>query len=86
LILAAGLRIYQINDRDFWYDEAFTGIAVRERFHDMMGDGGNYYLNHGLTVVATDERLQQCELKSILISAMRTWLSKMRTSASRLLI
>jgi len=36
LILAAGLRIYQINDRDFWYDEAFTGIAVKERFHDMM--------------------------------------------------
>jgi uncharacterized membrane protein len=36
LILAAGLRIYQINNRDFWYDEAFTGIAVREKFHDMM--------------------------------------------------
>ena len=36
LILAAALRVYQINDRDFWYDEAFTGIAVKERFHDMM--------------------------------------------------
>jgi 4-amino-4-deoxy-L-arabinose transferase-like glycosyltransferase len=35
-ILASGLRIYQINDRDFWYDEAFTGIAVRERFKPMM--------------------------------------------------
>lgn len=36
LVLASALRIYQINDRDFWYDEAFTGIAVREKFHDMM--------------------------------------------------
>ena len=36
LILSAALRVYRINDRDFWYDEAFTGIAVRERFHDMM--------------------------------------------------
>jgi len=36
LILAAALRVYQINDRDFWYDEAFTGIAVKESFHNMM--------------------------------------------------
>ncbi|MDD3487492.1 MAG: glycosyltransferase family 39 protein [Candidatus Moranbacteria bacterium] len=36
LILAAGLRFWQIDSRDFWYDEAFTGIAVKEKFHDMM--------------------------------------------------
>jgi len=36
LVLSAGLRLDQISDRDFWYDEAFTGIAVGEKLHDMM--------------------------------------------------
>ncbi|MFH0929689.1 MAG: glycosyltransferase family 39 protein [Candidatus Moraniibacteriota bacterium] len=36
LVLSAALRVYQINDRDFWYDEAFTGVTVKANFHDMM--------------------------------------------------
>lgn len=36
LILGAALRIRKINDRDFWYDEAFTGVTVKENFHDMI--------------------------------------------------
>jgi len=36
LILASALRLYQIALRDFWYDEAFTGVAVKEKFSDMI--------------------------------------------------
>lgn len=36
LLLAAILRLFHIDKRDFWYDEAFTGIAVKEKFSDMM--------------------------------------------------
>ena len=36
LLLGVVLRFYQIGKRDFWYDEAFTGIAVKERFGDMI--------------------------------------------------
>ena len=37
LLLAAYLRLRQLSIRDFWYDEAFTGIAVKESFKGMMG-------------------------------------------------
>lgn len=36
LLLAAALRLYQLNLRDFWYDEAFSGIAVKESWAGMM--------------------------------------------------
>ncbi len=36
LVLASTLRLYQIAVRDFWYDEAFTGVAVKEKFPDML--------------------------------------------------
>jgi len=36
LILATATRLYQLDRRDFWYDEAFTGIAVKESFMGMM--------------------------------------------------
>jgi len=36
LFLAAILRLRKINDRDFWYDEAFTGVTIKEKFHDMI--------------------------------------------------
>jgi uncharacterized membrane protein len=36
LVLAAALRVYRINGRDFWYDEAFTGVTVKENFHNMI--------------------------------------------------
>jgi uncharacterized membrane protein len=36
LSLAAVLRFSGLLKRDFWYDEAFTGIAVKENFHDMI--------------------------------------------------
>ena len=36
LILAASIRFTGLVRRDFWYDEAFTGVAVKENFHDMI--------------------------------------------------
>lgn len=36
LILAAGIRFTGLAERDFWYDEAFTGVAIKENFHDMI--------------------------------------------------
>ncbi|MEI7891267.1 MAG: glycosyltransferase family 39 protein [bacterium] len=36
LALASVLRFTGLVKRDFWYDEAFTGIAVKENFHDMI--------------------------------------------------
>jgi len=36
LLLASYLRFTGLLKRDFWYDEAFTGIAVKENFHDMI--------------------------------------------------
>lgn len=36
LLLASVLRLFHLGKRDFWYDEAFTGIAVKEKFSDMM--------------------------------------------------
>ena len=44
---------------------------VKERFSDMMGPSGIYYLNQVLIVVANSTTLQQCAPESILISAMR---------------
>lgn len=29
--------MFKITERDFWYDEAFTGIAIKESFSKMMG-------------------------------------------------
>ena len=36
LILAASLRFTGLVKRDLWYDEAFTGVAVKEKFTDMI--------------------------------------------------
>jgi uncharacterized membrane protein len=36
LLLASSVRFSGLLSRDFWYDEAFTGIAVKESFHDMI--------------------------------------------------
>jgi len=36
LLIASGLRLYQLGRRDFWYDEAFTGIAIKESWSGMM--------------------------------------------------
>jgi len=44
---------------------------VKERFTEMMGSNGIYYLNQVLILVANNEDLQRCEPKSILIAAMR---------------
>lgn len=44
---------------------------VKERFQEMMGTNGIYYLNQVLILVANNEDLQRCEPKSILIAAMR---------------
>jgi recombination protein RecT len=44
---------------------------VKDRFSDMMGPSGIYYLNQILILVANSKDLQECTPKSILISAMR---------------
>lgn len=44
---------------------------VKERFAEMMGRDGLFYLNQVLTLVVYSEDLQQCEPKSILVAAMR---------------
>jgi recombination protein RecT len=44
---------------------------VKERFADMMGTSGIYYLNQVMILVANSDDLQKCTPKSILISAMR---------------
>ncbi|EKD46534.1 MAG: hypothetical protein ACD_67C00192G0001, partial [uncultured bacterium] len=36
LLLASGLRFTGLLKRDFWYDESFTGIAVKESFSEMI--------------------------------------------------
>ena len=36
LAVASFLRIWKIDYRDFWYDEAFTGVAVKEKFWSMI--------------------------------------------------
>lgn len=36
LILAAALRFRGLGSRDLWYDEAFTGVAVKEDFQSMI--------------------------------------------------
>lgn len=36
IFLAAAIRFTGLVKRDFWYDEAFTGVAVKENFHDMI--------------------------------------------------
>lgn len=36
LLLGFVLRLRNILNRDFWYDEAFTGIAVKENFWEMI--------------------------------------------------
>lgn len=36
LVLGAALRFDKLADADFWYDEAFTGVALKERFSDML--------------------------------------------------
>jgi len=36
LLLASWLRFAGLLKRDFWYDEAFTGVAAKENFHDMV--------------------------------------------------
>lgn len=36
LLLASFLRLINITKRDFWYDEAFTGITIRDNFSGMM--------------------------------------------------
>ncbi|HPX94057.1 MAG TPA: glycosyltransferase family 39 protein [Candidatus Moranbacteria bacterium] len=35
LLLATVLRLFQIGKRDFWFDEAFTGIVVKSSISDM---------------------------------------------------
>jgi uncharacterized membrane protein len=37
LLLASLLRFFGLVKRDFWYDEAFTGVAVKENFSNMIG-------------------------------------------------
>ncbi|NTV41474.1 MAG: phospholipid carrier-dependent glycosyltransferase, partial [Candidatus Moranbacteria bacterium] len=36
LLLATANRFTGLMKRDFWYDEAFTGVAVKEKFWDMI--------------------------------------------------
>lgn len=36
LFLALFLRLWDLNVRDLWYDEAFTGVAVKENFSSML--------------------------------------------------
>jgi recombination protein RecT len=44
---------------------------VKQRFSEMMGREGIYYLNQVMILVANSDQLQKCEPASILISAMR---------------
>ena len=56
---------------------------VKERFTDMMGANGIYYLNQVMILVANDDRLQQCTPQSILISAMRAASLRLSVDKSR---
>jgi recombination protein RecT len=55
---------------------------VKERFTEMMGEDGNYYLNQVMMVVASSEELQKCEPASILISAIRAATLKLSVDPS----
>lgn len=37
VIIGISLRINDIETRDYWYDEAFTGVTIRQPFDEMMG-------------------------------------------------
>lgn len=56
---------------------------VKERFVEMMGVNGNYYLNQVMMVVAGSEDLQKCEPASILISAIRAATLKLSVDPSQ---
>ena len=56
---------------------------VKERFSEMMGPNGIYYLNQVLTQVANSDDLQKCEPKSILIAAMRAASLRLSVDQSR---
>jgi recombination protein RecT len=56
---------------------------VRERFSDMMGANGIYYLNQVMIVVANSEDLQKCTPQSIMISAMRAASLRLSLDASQ---
>lgn len=61
LILGISLRITLLETRDYWYDEAFTGVTVRQDFAEMNQIIVNdvhpplyYWLLKGFTVLAGD--------------------------------
>lgn len=56
---------------------------VKERFADMMGANGIYYLNQVLILVANNPRLQECTPQSILIAAMRAASLKLSVDPAR---
>jgi recombination protein RecT len=56
---------------------------VKERFTDMMGTNGIYYLNQVMIVVAQSDNLQKCTPKSILVAAMRAASLKLSVDPSR---
>lgn len=56
---------------------------VKERFTEMMGRNAIYYLNQVLIVVANNPKLQECEPKSILVSAMRAASLKLSVDPAR---
>ncbi len=55
---------------------------VKQRFTEMMGPEGNYYLNQVMMVVASSDELQKCEPASILISAIRAATLKLSVDPS----
>jgi recombination protein RecT len=56
---------------------------VKERFSDMMGADGIYYLNQVMIVVAGNQDLQKCEPTSILVAAMRAASLKLSVDPAR---
>jgi recombination protein RecT len=56
---------------------------VKERFTDMMGANGIYYLNQVMIVVAGSANLQKCTPSSILVSAMRAASLKLSVDPAR---
>jgi recombination protein RecT len=56
---------------------------VKERFSDMMGTDGIYYLNQVMIVVAGSQDLQRCEPTSILVAAMRAASLKLSVDPAR---
>jgi uncharacterized membrane protein len=79
LLPAAALRLFQLDRRDFWYDEAFSGIAVKESWSGMMQmiktdvHPPLYYLTLKFFALFFDYSVHGIRLYSVIFGLLCVW-------------